>query len=536
LKLISPVDTSAGAVKLALACSRLILPEFGQMIRLEGLHWERGPLETDPNGSQRAVFEATVLGAGSSEVLRLTRTYRITPGRYDLEVATKVENLSAAPLKISLELTGPGGLGREAVRSDMRKAMAGFRDDEGRIDSVSIDARKLSKAKDRGDRQLKKPGMDFLWVAATNKYFSAILSPVPAGESRTCAWVSDRLAAYHDPDGLPDTGDESVTVGIETAPVVLEPAGEQGDSADYDFRLYLGPKDKSLFDRDPYYRSMGFFHTISFMPCFCCPAAIINPLAFGILSAMKWMYGFLPNYGVVIIILVFIVRIIMHPVTKKSQVSMNKFSKIAPRAEEIRRKYASNKTEMNRQLMALYREQGASPVMGFLPMMLQMPIWIALYSAIYASIELRQARFLPFWITDLSAPDALVTFSTITIPLLGWKIESFNLLPVLMGVAMYLQQKMMPKTAAASPQAAQQQKMMMIMMPFMFPLLLYKAPSGLNLYIMASTFAGVIEQHVIRKHIAEREQAESEGLVATTSKAGGRTRKKKPKPFFRTMK
>jgi YidC/Oxa1 family membrane protein insertase len=209
--------------------------------------------------------------------------------------------------------------------------------------------------------------------------------------------------------------------------------------------------------------------------------------------------------------------------------------RLAPQAEEIKKKYANNKTELNKQLMALYKKQGASPIMGFLPMMLQMPIWIALYSAIYASIELRGAPFLPFWITDLSAPDALVRFATVTIPIVGWKVDSFNLLPILMGVAMYFQQKLMPKqaTAATNPQMAQQQKMMMIMMPLLFPLMLYKAPSGLNLYIMASTFAGVIEQHFIRKHIREKEEQEAQGLVAVTSKTGGKVKKKKPKPFYK---
>ena len=174
--------------------------------------------------------------------------------------------------------------------------------------------------------------------------------------------------------------------------------------------------------------------------------------------------------------------------------------------------------------------------MGMLPMFVQMPIWVALWSAVYTSIDLRGAAFLPFWITDLSAPDALVRFSTVTVPLLGWKVDAFNLLPILMGIAFYLQQKLTPQQAAASanPQVAQQQKMMMIMMPLLFPLMLYTAPSGVNLYIMASTFAGVIEQYVIKKHIREKEEAESKGLVAVTSKTGGKVKKKKPKPFFRT--
>ncbi len=252
---------------------------------------------------------------------------------------------------------------------------------------------------------------------------------------------------------------------------------------------------------------------------------------------MNWMYIVIPNYGIVIIILVFIMRLALHPITKKSQIAMSKMSKLAPRAEEIKQKYGNNKAEMNKKLMELYREQGASPIMGFLPMFVQMPIWIALWSAIYTSIDLRGAAFLPFWITDLSAPDALIPLAgNLTIPLLGWQMGSLNLLPLLMGVAFYLQQKLTPMqqpSAATNPQMAQQQKIMNIMMPLMFPLMLYTAPSGVNLYIMSSTFAGVIEQYVIKKHIREREEQESQGLIPTTSKTGGKVKKKKPKPFYR---
>ena len=298
--------------------------------------------------------------------------------------------------------------------------------------------------------------------------------------------------------------------------------------------MYLGPKDKSLFDKDQLYKKLGFEQTIDFMAC-CCPAAIIRPLAFGILALMKWMYGFIGNYGIVIIILVFLFRIIIHPLTKKSQISMSKMGKMAPKIEEIKKKYANNKAELQKQMMTVYKEQGASPVMGMLPMMVQMPIWISLWSSINTSIDLRGAAFLPFWITDLSLPDALWTFpSAIIVPFLGWKITSLNLLPLMMGVAFYMQQKLMPKQAAASPQVAQQQKMMMIMMPLMFPIMLYNAPSGVNLYIMASTFAGVIEQIIIRKHIREKEEEEERGLVSATSKTGGKVKKKKAKPFYRT--
>jgi YidC/Oxa1 family membrane protein insertase len=539
LEILSPVKRAGGSEILSMANRELIFVEQQLQLRLDELHWRSYGVERDYDGSQTARFEAIIKNENTGEpVVKLNKTYKLVPGSYLLDCDITVENLSAVEQKVSFNLTGPIGLGREGIRADMRKAVAGFRGLNGQITSIGLDAKKLRRARSVGDRRLTEPGANFLWAAAVNKYFAAILVPVPDEGKNFCDWVADKTGRFYNPDGdeRADTGDETVGLDLRIAENTLAPTGQADSTKQYNFQLYLGPKDKSLFDKNELYRNLGFVHTITFMPCFCCPATIINPLAFGILTVMKWMYSLFGNYGVVIIILVLLMRLAIHPLTKKSQVSMGKMGKLAPKVEEVKKKYANNKTEMNKQVMALYKEQGASPIMGFLPMMVQMPIWIALWSAVYASIDLRGAAFLPFWITDLSVPDALVRFSTVTLPLLYWKIDSFNLLPILMGVAFYLQQKLMPKQAAAAtnPQVAQQQKMMMIMMPLLFPLMLYKAPSGVNLYIMASTFAGVVEQHVIRKHIREKEERESIGLVAATSKTGGKVKKKKPKPFFRT--
>ncbi len=534
LVILSPVRRADGREILSMANADFIFVQQKLKLALGKLHWKSYGVEKDYDGSETARFEAVIKTLAGKPVVMLAKTYKVVVGSYLLDCDITIENLTDIEQKVQFDLAGPSGLGREAIRSDMRKVVAGFRDSQGRVISARLNAKKLSKAKNLDDRRLTKPGADFLWAAATNKYFAAILVPVPDKGKNYCDWVTDKTGRFYNPDGRPDTGDETVGVDLKIAPSELAAAGQADSTKTYNFQLYLGPKDKGLFDKNELYLNLGFVQTIDFMAC-CCPASIISPLAFGILALMKWMYGFIANYGVVIIILVFLMRLVMHPITKKSQVSMSKMSTLAPKAEEIKKKYANNKAELNKQLMALYRKQGASPIIGFLPMMVQMPIWIALWSAVYAGIELRGAPFLPFWITDLSVPDALVRFSTVTVPLLGWKIDSLNLLPILMGVAFYLQQKLMPKPAAASanPQVAQQQKMMMIMMPLLFPLMLYKAPSGVNLYIMASTFAGVVEQHVIRKHIHEKEEAESAGLVAATSKTGGKVKKKKPKPFYK---
>jgi len=539
LIMISPVRLSRDNEILSMANKEFVFVEQQLQLPLDKLDWESFEAETADDSSQTARFEAIIKDVGTGEpVVKLIKTYKVIPGSYLLDCEITVENFCSIEQEVRFNLAGPGGLGREVSREDTRKVVAGFRDSQGQISSVRLDKKKLIDAKTIDDRRLTKAGVDFLWVAAVNKYFAAVLVPLPEEGKDYCDWVMDKTGRFYNPDddSKADSGDETIGLDLKIASSTLAAAGQANSSKTYKFQLYIGPKDKSLFDKNQRYRELGFVQTIDFLSC-CCPASIINPLAFAILAIMKWMYGIIGNYGLVIIILVLLMRLAMHPVTKKSQVSMNKMTKLAPKAEEIRKKYAGNKAEMNKQMMALYKEQGASPIMGFLPMIVQMPIWIALWSAVYASIELRGAPFLPFWITDLSAPDALFRFPAVTLPLLG-KLDSFNLLPILMGVAFYLQQKLMPSQSAAptSPQAAQQQQMqktMMIMMPLMFPLMLYKAPSGVNLYIMASTFAGVFEQYVIRKHIREKEEAESKGLVAATSKTGGKVKKKKPKPFYK---
>jgi YidC/Oxa1 family membrane protein insertase len=546
LVIISPVRQADGTEILAMANRSFVLIQDKLQLPLDRLHWKSFDVETSDDGSQTARFEAIVKVEGTGEpVVKLTKIYKVRPDSYLLDCNIAVENLSASKQEVRFNLAGPSGLGREAFRGDMRKAIAAFQNTERQITSPMFDIAKFNGKETFDEKDFAGGADSLLWAAATNKYFAAILVPVADGdEDPVPLWIKDetgarrpgRTARFYNPDGQKKSGDENVGIFFRVAPSTLAVQGQSGSTKQYDFQLYIGPKDKSLFDKNERYSELGFVNTITFMPCFCCPTKIIYPLAFGILALMKWMYGFIGNYGVVIIILVFLMRLVIHPLTKKSQVSMSKMSKLAPMSEQIKKKYANNKAEMNKQMMALYKEHGASPIMGFLPMMVQMPIWIALWSAVYASIDLRGAPFLPFWITDLSVPDAALRFPAITVPLLKWQIDSLNLLPILMGVAFYLQQQLMPSqaNASANPQMAQQQKMMKIMLPLMFPLIVYKAPSGVNLYIMASTFAGVIEQYVIRKHIRQKEGEESKGLVATTSKAGGKVKKKKPRPFYRT--
>ncbi|NQV32017.1 MAG: membrane protein insertase YidC [Phycisphaeraceae bacterium] len=528
LSILQPAAAGNGRQVMSLASQALLLYNYDQKLSLDKLAWKLTEFSAKPDSVQTAQFEATIVAGQTKPALLIRKTYTVQPNTYLFDVKVEIVNQTSDTQKVAMNLTGPVGLEKEGFRQDMRNTVALYKKADGEFSKVA--PKSLYKA-DATARKLEAENSEasLLWVAAINKYFAAIVVPQPDSETQGTRWLAGHSGVYFNPDDVKKpNGDETIGLNLSTTTVSLAPNGQHT----YNFQIYLGPKDKNLFDDTPMYKNLGFVHTISFMGC-CCPRQVIYPMAFGILWTMKAMYGIIGNYGLVIIILVLVMRLILHPVTKKSQISMHKMSKLAPRSEEIKKKYATNKAEMNRQMMLLYKEQGASPIMGFLPMMIQMPVWISLWSAINASVDLRGKGLLPFWITDLSVPDALIPFTPFTLPLFG-TIDSFNLLPVLMGVAFYLQQKLMPSQAnAANPQMAQQQKMMAIMMPIMFPLMLYKVPSGVNLYIMTSTALGVWEQTIIRKHIKEKEALENKGLVSVTSKTGGKVKKKKPKPMFK---
>jgi YidC/Oxa1 family membrane protein insertase len=557
LQILSPVEQSEGNYVYSLANSSFDLIEQKRRVGLDKLNWKF----MDGSSKSKVALELILKDNSGKEAIRFVKTYRIDYDSYQIECDLQIENLSDQTLKTRFTLQGPVGIDREDARADMRKVVSTYTLPSGEIDSVNIDVNKLRNAKRKYLRPKSKAmqqeaveslqlsieqlAADFSWAAITNKYFAAIVHQEDTDNGK---WqVGFGLSQYYDrydPQIIEKKAGKEINVGftLKTTDAQLAPAGSDGAKKDFAFQVFVGPKDRELFEKNELYDRLGYFHTIDFKAC-CCPTSVIRPLAFGIMAMMKGMYtamGGFGNYGIVIMILVFLVRLVLHPITKKSQISMMAMQKMSanPKLEEIKRKYANNKQEQQKHIMQFYKDEGVSPaggIMGVLPMFLQMPIWIALWTSINTSVDLRGAGFLPFWITDLSSPDALIRFNTITVPVLGWEIDSFNLLPLLMGGVMFMQQKLMPHSSAAAsnPQAAQQQKMMMIMMPLMFPIMLYKGPSGVNLYIMSSMAAGVLEQMIIRKHIKEKEEAESQGLVAVTSKTGGRTKKKKPKPFYK---
>jgi YidC/Oxa1 family membrane protein insertase len=225
------------------------------------------------------------------------------------------------------------------------------------------------------------------------------------------------------------------------------------------------------------------------------------------------------DWGLSIILLVLIVRGMLHPLTRRSQIQMTRFGKgmaeLKPQIDALQAKYKDDPRKLQQEQMRLYRERGVNPagcLGGMLPMFLQMPIWIALYAMLFFAFELRQQpaffgvfQLLGGWgfLGDLSAPDRFIPFSK-PIDLWLFSVSGLNVLPLLMGLVFWFQQKYMtpPTTATLTDEQKQQQKIMKIMMVVMFPVMLYAAPSGLTLYILTSSCIGIAEGRIIRKRIA----------------------------------
>ena len=240
------------------------------------------------------------------------------------------------------------------------------------------------------------------------------------------------------------------------------------------FRIILSPLDEE------YLTSLGYGHEHVMNWGW----RLIKPISIGILRLLKFMRGYIPNYGVVLLIFSFLIKILLYPLTHKSYESMKKMQELQPLMTELKEKHSKNPQALNQETMKLYKEYGVNPLGGCLPMVLQMPLLYALFIVFRTTIELRGASFI-WWIKDLSSPDVIFTLP-FSIPLYG---DSVAVLPIIMALTMILQQKM-----TGASQANQQQKMMMWFMPLFFLLIFNNFPSGLNLYYTLFNLLTIIQQ------------------------------------------
>jgi YidC/Oxa1 family membrane protein insertase len=205
---------------------------------------------------------------------------------------------------------------------------------------------------------------------------------------------------------------------------------------------------------------------------------------------MNSFYSVIPNYGVAIIILTLLVKAVLWPLGTKSYKSMAEMKRMQPLLNEIRAKYPNDKKKMNEEVMALYKTYKINPMGGCLPMLVQIPVFFALYRMLYEAIELRHAPFIG-WINDLSAPDRLFHFP-FSIPFMEPP-YGIPVLTLIMGVTMFIQQKMSP------PVGDPTQAKMMMLMPVVFTVIFINFSSGLVLYWLVNNVVSISQQYFIQK-------------------------------------
>ncbi len=489
-----------GALTLPLATRSVTIG--GNEVALWDVPWKLVSQSTNS-----ATFEVVVADPSGKPALRIQKTFEVptktTPNQgYEVTVNQTVENLSSAPLSVSVNFTGPTQPVREVTRGPDHQVLGAYVDEDIiKIEPHIADA--LVKEKSTVDLTKSSKGLPLQWTGISGAYFQTIVRPdAPAGSA--FAHVQAQSLNPYDP-----SDQINVALDYQYVTKTLAPSAQES----LPLKVFLGPKMRSMLN-GPYYSKfpLSYDETLvltSGMCAFCTFQWLID-----ILVRLLGIFHFvLRDWGLAIIGLVVLVRLILHPITKRSQVSMMKMSKMGPEMEKLKKKYADDKDELNKQMMTFYKQQGAGPILGCLPLFLQMPIWIALWSALQSTFELRQAPFLWgfTWIKDLSKPDRLIGFHPIPLPF-GLHIDAINLLPLLMAVVTWINQKYTPQAIAATPEQEQQQKMMK-WMSLVIPLMFYNMPSGLNLYYVTSMALGIVESKRIRDHIKEREEAEKEGKV-----------------------
>lgn len=235
-----------------------------------------------------------------------------------------------------------------------------------------------------------------------------------------------------------------------------------GQTLSQDFLLYFGPRDLDILNEINYDLAkaidFGFF----------------TPIAKPLLYVLKFFYSFFGNYGVSIILLTVIIKLLFWPLTHKSYASMKDMQKLQPEMQKIREKFKNDRERQNRELMELYKTHRVNPLGGCLPMVVQIPVFFALYKVLMDAIELRQAPF-ALWITDLSLKDP------------------YYVTPLIMGATMFIQQKLTPSTMDPT------QAKIFMLMPIIFTFLFLNFPSGLVLYWLVNNLLTILQQYIIHK-------------------------------------
>jgi YidC/Oxa1 family membrane protein insertase len=342
------------------------------------------------------------------------------------------------------------------------------------------------------------------WAAIAGKYFALIAIPY--------------LAQYD----LNFSAKSEPGLAAASRLSIIRPALKTS-RADDTYRFYLGPKTQDVLT---IYNNGGNSFNLQDMQLI--EVANSKDFLAPLEKVLKWFlllfYKLIPNYGVAIILLTLLVKVLFFPLTKKGSESTLRMQALSPKIKEIQEKYKDNPQKMNAEMAEFYKKEGYNPVSGCLPMLLQIPIFFAMYNLFNNHFDLRGAMFIPGWIPDLSLPESIFNFSPVTIPILGW--SDIRLLPFIYVASQLLYGKV---TQTPDQQGNSQMKMMLYVMPVVFFFILYDVPSGLLLYWIMSNLLTMVQQVSINKYLAPKRAAQAAADAAAKQAAVIAPKKKKKK-------
>jgi YidC/Oxa1 family membrane protein insertase len=409
-------------------------------VHSSGARGESAPWQADTDALRLSPGSPNTLSfvQDSESGLRQVKSFAFDATGYKFDLTLTVENASAHTHegRIIIEWTAPIPKGNGGgFFSGNQHTMHSF----AYLIKDSVEKKDLDKIKD-----LIVLEGDFSWTAIEEKYFTSVIIP-----------ESPKPYQIH----IARQDADIIVYQIIYPMILIRPQ----ESASIACSLYLGPKDMDILRA----QSSRLEKTVQF--------GWFDIIAKPLIVSLKFLYSYVGNYGIAIILITIFIKILFWPLTHKSFSSMKGMQKIQPEIVKLKEKYKDNKEEFARQQLALYKKYKVNPLGGCLPMLLQIPVFIALYQGLMASIELRHANFISFWINDLSAKDPTY------------------IAPIVMGVSMLLQQRLTP--TAMDPAQAK----MMMFMPIIFTVMFLNFPSGLVIYWLVNNLISIAQQLYINR-------------------------------------
>lgn len=423
------------------------------------------PVGAPPNSWNHALFTANVdadeikvtnetisitFSMVDQNGIKVEKSFTFDPQSYVINFDTFITNLAEVPWNNALAFEMEG-INQNAIKDQQLVASTTVMFN-GKLTDIK------TRPKDFKNGDFREEGY-LNWIATQSRYF--IIAVIPN--------VPGQMAVSARP-----LGEKTHITSMYTDKFELKP----GDSQKITNILFFGPKEINIL------RGVG--HNLHKVVNF----GFFDFLAKPFLWFMKQIYSVIPNYGVAIIILTLVIKIILFPLGTKSYKSMSQMKKLQPLIKEIQEKHKNDKMRISQETMALYKTYKVNPLKGCLPMIVQIPVFFALYRMLYGAIELHHAPFIG-WINDLSAPDRLFDFG-FTIPFMEPPI-GIPVLTLLMGASMFLQQKMAP------PMGDPMQRRVMMLMPIMFTVIFINFSSGLVLYWFVNNLFSITQQYYVQK-------------------------------------